>query len=68
MVFNQVLTKKVIGTAMKDGATVTLSVATKTSCWIRPDTVVDVVGEVLKKSFGNWRDPLPKGTKEVCSR
>jgi hypothetical protein len=68
MVFNQIIAKKVIGTAMKDGATVTLSVATQTSHWSRPETAVDKVGNTLTKSFQNWKEPLPNDTKEVCSR
>jgi hypothetical protein len=68
MSFNKIIAKKVIGTAIKDGAVVTLSVATKTSNWERPDIVADQVGSVLKRSLADWKDPLPTDTKEVCSR
>ena len=68
MTFNQIIAKKVIGTAMKDGATVTLSFATQTSHWSRPEVVVDKVGGVLTKSLQDWKEPLPNDTKEVCSR
>ena len=68
MAFNQIITKKAIGTAMKDGATVTLSVATQTSCWSSPEVAVNKVGGVLTKSFPNLKEPLPEDTIEVCSR
>ena len=68
MAFNQIIAKKVIGTAMKDGATVTLSIATQTSDWSLPEVAVDKVADVFTKSFHNWKEPLPKDTKEVCSR
>ena len=53
MPFNQILAKKLIGTAVKDGATVTLSVATKTTHWTRPEFTADKVGTVLTKSLSN---------------
>ena len=68
MSFNKILAKKVVGTALKDGVNVTLSVATKTSHWERPEFVVDTVGDVLKKSIASWTERLPADTKEICSR
>ncbi|KAE8557556.1 hypothetical protein TMatcc_005016 [Talaromyces marneffei ATCC 18224] len=68
MSFNKILAKKVVGTALKDGVNVTLSVATKTSHWERPEFVVDTVGDVLKKSVASWTERLPADTKEICSR
>jgi len=68
MSFNQILAKKLVGTAMKDGATVKLSVATRTTYWTRPDLAADKVGTVLSKSLPNWKEPLPNDTQEICSR
>jgi hypothetical protein len=68
MSFNQILAKKLVGTAVKNGATVKLSVATKTTHWTRPDFTADKVGAVLTKSLSNWKEPLPNDTQEICSR
>lgn len=68
MSFNQILAKKLVGTAMKDGATVKLSVATRTTYWTRPDLAADKVGTVLSKSLTDWKEPLPNDTQEICSR
>jgi hypothetical protein len=68
MLINQILAKKLVGTAVKDGATVKLSVATRTTYWTRPDIAVDKVGIALSKSLPSWKEPLPNDTKEICSR
>lgn len=68
MSFNQILAKKLIGTAVKDGAAVKLSVATSTTYWTRPDLAADKAGAVLTKSLPNWKEPLPDDTQEICSR
>lgn len=68
MSFNQIIAKKVIGTAVKDGTTVTLSVATRTTHWMRADMAVQKVGSVLSKAIPDWKEPLPADTKEICSR
>jgi hypothetical protein len=68
MSFNRVLAKKVVGTAVREGRNVTLSVATETSHWKRPDTAVDPVSKVLEKSLARYNQPLPTGTTDVCVR
>lgn len=68
MTFNQIINKKIVGKVIKDGAPITLSVATETSSWRRAEVAVGKVGDVLTKSVENWQEPLPNDTKEVCSR
>jgi hypothetical protein len=68
MSFNKIISKKIIGTALKDGATITVSVATKTTMWTRADFAAEKVGLVLSRSLSDWKEPLPTDTQEVCSR
>ncbi|KAH8781196.1 hypothetical protein F5883DRAFT_539591 [Diaporthe sp. PMI_573] len=68
MSFNRVLAKKMVGTALKDGKSVTLSVATETSHWKRLNTAIEPVSQVLEKSFAEYNKPLPTGTTDVCVR
>ncbi|EER40061.1 predicted protein [Histoplasma capsulatum var. duboisii H88] len=68
MSFNKILAKKAVGMIVKDGITVTLSVATRTTHWTRPDVAVGPAGDLLKKSVAEWKEPLPAGTKDICSR
>lgn len=68
MSFNKILAKKLVGTSVKDGAAVSLSVATRTTYWTRPDFAADKVGDVLTKSIASWTEPLPDDTQEICSR
>ncbi|KAK2811970.1 hypothetical protein FQN50_001677 [Emmonsiellopsis sp. PD_5] len=68
MSFNKVLAKKTIGTIVKDGMTVTLSVATRTTAWARTDTAAETAGDTLKKAVSEWKEPLPSGTVDICSR
>jgi hypothetical protein len=68
MSFNKIISKKIIGTALKDGATITLSVATKMTIWTRADFAVEKVRSVLSKSLSDWKEPLPTDAQEVCFR
>ncbi|OWP04213.1 hypothetical protein B2J93_2952 [Marssonina coronariae] len=68
MSFNQVIKKKITGTAIKDGSRITLSVATTTTHWTRPDSAVAEVGTLLSRSVAAWQEQLPQDTTEVCSR
>ncbi|KKZ64830.1 hypothetical protein EMCG_09278 [[Emmonsia] crescens] len=54
-----------IDTIVKDGMTVTLSVATRTTNWIRSEVAIGPAGEVLKKSVTEWAGPLPSGTGDT---
>ncbi|CAO2648137.1 Nn.00g090590.m01.CDS01 [Neocucurbitaria sp. VM-36] len=66
--FNKIVSKKFISNVVKDGKTVAVSAATKTSTWTRDDAIAQKVGELLKDSLGNWSGQLPEGTEEICSR
>jgi hypothetical protein len=68
MSFNQIFAKKAVGTIVKDGTMIILSVATKTSQWDRPDALVQPVGDSLTRSVSQWDGPVPTGTKEICVR
>ncbi|KAI0531684.1 hypothetical protein GGR58DRAFT_492798 [Xylaria digitata] len=68
MSFNRILSKSVVGSAIKDGKRITLSVATETSHWKRPDVSIDPVGNILQKSLENYKPALPAGTTDVCLR
>ncbi|KAI6710558.1 hypothetical protein JHW43_006913 [Diplocarpon mali] len=64
MSFNQVIKKKITGTAIKDGSRITLSVATTTTHWTRPDSAVAEVGTLLSRSVAAWQEQLPQDTTE----
>ena len=68
MSYNQIISKKTIGTIIKNGREITISVATKTSQWIRPDATVDAVGDAFAKAVEGYNGELPVDTKDVCVR
>jgi hypothetical protein len=65
---NKIASKKLVGSVVKDGKTVVVSAATKTSTWTRTDAMAQKVGETLMENLKNFEGPLPKDTEEVCSR
>lgn len=65
---NNIISKKIVSTIVKDGKSVVVSAATETSHWKRPDSMAQKVGSVLKESLESWGGKLPEDTKEVCSR
>lgn len=68
MAYNHVLKKKFIGTTVREGQKLILSVATKTSLWERPDFAADISGATLTYSLSEYKGTLPKDTIEVCSK
>jgi hypothetical protein len=66
--FNKIVSKKFISNVVKDGKTVAVSAATKTSAWTRDEAMAQKVGELLKDSLSDWNGQLPEGTEEICSR
>lgn len=44
---NRVLSKQVVGTAIKDGKSIVVSAATETTFWTRSDTFAKSVGTSL---------------------
>lgn len=68
MSYNQIISKKTVSTIIKNGREVTISVATKTSHWIRPDVAVDAVGDAFTKAVEGYTGELPADTKDVCAR
>jgi hypothetical protein len=68
MSYNQIIKNVAVGSIVKSGKELTLSVATKTSYWIRPDNTAYVVGERLKKLAEKFTGPLPEKTVEMVAR
>jgi hypothetical protein len=57
-----------VRTIIKNGREVTISVATKTTKWTRPDVAVDAVGDAFTKAVEAYNGELPADTKDVCAR
>jgi hypothetical protein len=68
MSYNQIISKKTVRTIIKNGREVTISVATKTTKWTRPDVAVDAVGDAFTKAVEAYNGELPADTKDVCAR
>jgi hypothetical protein len=67
-ILNKISSKKLIGSVVKDGKTIAVSAATKTSTWTRTEVMADKVGDTLMESLKDYDGPLPKETEEICSR
>jgi hypothetical protein len=65
---NQILSKKTIGTIVKNGREIAISVATCTSKWIRPDVGVDAITNPFTAAVEDFKDELPGDTHDVCAR
>lgn len=63
-----VIAKKLVTTAVVEGKQVMISVAVQTNLWTRPGLIVNHVTNQLKTSLGNYKETLPAGTTEICSR
>jgi hypothetical protein len=68
MSYNQIISKKTVRTIIKNGREVTISVATKTTKWTRPDVAFDAVGDAFTKAVEAYNGELPADTKDVCAR
>lgn len=68
MSYNKILAKKVLGSIVKNGKTITLSTATETTHWKRPDVIADVMKEPFTKAVVEYTGPLPEDTNEICAR
>ena len=65
---NKILNKKIVGMVVKDGKRITVSAATETSNWRRPDFAAEKVGALLCSNIPVWTQPIPEDTTEICSR
>lgn len=68
MSYNQILKRKIIGSILKNGKEIKLSVATETSHWKRPECVADGMADRVINIVQSYSKPLPHGTSEVCIR
>jgi hypothetical protein len=68
MSYNQILAKKTVKTIMKNGQQITLSVATRTSNWTRPEPAVDAIVDPFTKAVEAYAGQLPEDTKDICAR
>ena len=68
MSFNKILKRVPVGSIIKDGQEVTLSVATETSKWIRPESIAKGQGPGFKAAVEASKHLVPQGTKDVCQR
>ena len=68
MAANRIISKVGVGSVLKSGNSITLSVATKTDLWERPTTGVAAVSPGFKKAAEAFRGDLPGGTAELISR
>jgi hypothetical protein len=53
---------------MKNGQQITLSVATRTSNWTRPEPAVDAIVDPFTKAVEAYAGQLPEDTKDICAR
>lgn len=65
---NKIVKKLPVGTIIKDGKSILLSVATETSDWKRTDAAALRVAPAFKTSVVKHTGPLPKDTQEICVR
>jgi hypothetical protein len=68
MSYNNILKKIPVGSIAKGGQEITLSVATQTSKWNRPEFVAIQQGPGFQQAVQNSIHLVPQGTKEVCQR
>lgn len=68
MSVNKILNKKIVGMVVKDGKKITVSAATETLSWRRPDIAAEKVGALLCSNIPGWKQPIPEDTTEICSR
>lgn len=68
MAYNKILSKKTIASIMKSGQEMTVSVATRTSTWMRPDVAANAIAEPFTKAVESFDGQLPADTKDICAR
>ena len=68
MSYDQIIRKKVLGTITKNGKQITLSAATQTSNWTRPEFAIDGLKDDFEKAVNDFTGPLPEDTTEICAR
>ncbi|KAG5295560.1 hypothetical protein I7I50_08345 [Histoplasma capsulatum G186AR] len=68
MSYNKIISKKVVDSFTRNGVNITISVATKTSIWERPNLAVDTVAKPFSASLKSFTGTLPEGTADVCAR
>lgn len=68
MSYNQILSKKTVGTVVKNGREITISVATRTSKWFRLDIGVDAIANPFVAAVEDFKGELPEDTQDVCAR
>jgi len=68
MSFNRVIKKIPVGSIIKEGQEITISVATQTSNWARPESIALQQGPGFQKAVEASKSLVPQGTKEVCQR
>jgi len=68
MSFHGIVAKRVIGSVINKGKSVTLSAATETEAWRRTEEMADQVGETLKSVVEKKPENIPNGAKELILR
>lgn len=66
--YNKILGKIPVGEIVKAGNKITLSAATQTSSFNRPESIAEAQGPGFKKAVEASVDLIPEGTVEVCQR
>ncbi|KAK1966810.1 hypothetical protein LY78DRAFT_607816 [Colletotrichum sublineola] len=66
---SKIVRKKLLGSVLTaSGHTVTISAATQTTNWVRPEPAADSMKAALQAAIEKHEDILPTGTAEVCTR
>ncbi|KAB8067214.1 hypothetical protein BDV29DRAFT_200519 [Aspergillus leporis] len=68
MSFNRIIKKIPIGSIKKGSNEITLSIATETSEWKRPESIAVQQGPGFQKAVEAAKHLVPDGTKDVCQR
>ncbi|KAK4113019.1 hypothetical protein N656DRAFT_778536 [Canariomyces notabilis] len=66
--FNAIKKKIPVGSIMKGAQKITLSVATETSAWKRPESIALQQGPGFERAVRDRVDLIPDGTVDVCQR
>ena len=68
MSFHGIVARRVIGSVLTKGKSVTLSAATQTEAWRRSGEMAEQVGEALKSVVEKKLENIPNGAKELILR
>ena len=68
MSLNRIINRVPFGSIVKDGKKITISSATETLDWRRPEFIAEKAARLVHENIPFWREPLPKDTVEVCNR